>query len=111
MRRIRERSWRARPILWCCCLVVSFLDLNGFTWFREGTEPVRKPASPNGSSNGQPKLRDRLCVLIRQYNLDPVLHTGQSVRCGLQRHTLPYRRERPRKVNQKWVDTSYRSSQ
>jgi len=29
--------------------------------------------SANGSSNGQPKLRDRLCVLIRQYNLDPNL--------------------------------------
>jgi len=26
----------------------------------------------NGSSNGQPRLRDRLCVLIRQYNLDPI---------------------------------------
>jgi hypothetical protein len=24
-------------------------------------------------SHGQPKLRDRLCVLIRQYNLDPTL--------------------------------------
>jgi hypothetical protein len=32
-----------------------------------------KPPNPNGSSNGQPKLRDRLCVLIRQYNLDPTL--------------------------------------
>ena len=27
----------------------------------------------NGSNNGQPRLRDRLCVLIRQYNLDPTL--------------------------------------
>src|ERR1700675_1232358 len=26
----------------------------------------------NGSTNGQPKLRDRLCVLIRQHNLDPI---------------------------------------
>ncbi len=32
-----------------------------------------KPPHQNGSSNGQPKLRDRLCVLIRQYNLDPNL--------------------------------------
>ncbi len=31
-----------------------------------------KPRHPNGSSNGQPRLRDRLCVLIRQYNLDPI---------------------------------------
>src|SRR5713226_3674072 len=29
--------------------------------------------SSTGSSNGQPRLRDRLCVLIRQYNLDPTL--------------------------------------
>jgi hypothetical protein len=29
--------------------------------------------SSNASSNGQPRLRDRLCVLIRQYNLDPML--------------------------------------
>jgi len=29
--------------------------------------------SSNGSSNGQPRLRDRLCVLIRQYSLDPTL--------------------------------------
>jgi hypothetical protein len=27
----------------------------------------------NGSCNGQPRLRDRLCVLIRQHNLDPSL--------------------------------------
>ena len=27
----------------------------------------------NGSSNGQPRLRDQLCLLIRQYHLDPTL--------------------------------------
>jgi hypothetical protein len=27
----------------------------------------------NGPSNGQPRLRDQLCVLIRQHNLDPAL--------------------------------------
>src|ERR1700730_9727291 len=32
-----------------------------------------KPYSQNGSNNGQPRLRDRLCLLIRQYNLDPTL--------------------------------------
>ena len=26
--------------------------------------------APNGSGNGQPRLRDQLCLLIRQYNLD-----------------------------------------
>jgi hypothetical protein len=29
--------------------------------------------APNGSNNGQPRLRDRLCLLIRQYNFDPTL--------------------------------------
>ena len=27
----------------------------------------------NGSGNGQPRLRDQLCFLIRQHNLDPQL--------------------------------------
>jgi len=27
----------------------------------------------NGASNGQPRLRDQLCLLIRQHNLDPTL--------------------------------------
>jgi hypothetical protein len=30
-------------------------------------------AGSNGSSNGQPRLRDQLCLLIRQHNLDPSL--------------------------------------
>ncbi|MCU1239936.1 MAG: hypothetical protein JWO71_662 [Candidatus Acidoferrum typicum] len=29
--------------------------------------------STSGSSNGQPRLRDQLCLLIRQHNLDPTL--------------------------------------
>lgn len=34
-------------------------------------KPHRFPAANgNGSSNGAPKLRDRLCLLIRKYNLD-----------------------------------------
>jgi hypothetical protein len=38
-----------------------------------GHEQSPKPQSHNGSNNGQPRLRDRLCLLIRQYNLDPTL--------------------------------------
>jgi hypothetical protein len=30
-------------------------------------------ARSNGTSNGQPRLRDRLCLLIRQHNLDAAL--------------------------------------
>jgi hypothetical protein len=29
--------------------------------------------SSNGSNNGQPRLRDQLCLLIRRHNLDPAL--------------------------------------
>jgi len=39
---------------------------------RESKESA-KPPHQNGSSNGQPRLRDRLCLLIRQHNLDPNL--------------------------------------
>jgi len=31
------------------------------------------PARANGSGNGQPRLRDRLCLLIRQHQLNPTL--------------------------------------
>src|SRR5215471_946745 len=44
-----------------------------------------KPPNQNGSNNGQPKLRDRLCVLIRQYNLDPKLVKAYGIDfCGTQ---------------------------
>jgi len=35
----------------------------------------------NGSSNGQPRLRDRLCLLIRQHNLDPALVKAYATDC------------------------------
>ena len=39
----------------------------------------------NGSSNGQPRLRDQLCLLIRQYNLDPTLVKAYAADfCGTQ---------------------------
>jgi hypothetical protein len=43
-----------------------------------GSKPTPDPykwtrASENHSNNGQPRLRDQLCVLIRQHNLDPTL--------------------------------------
>ncbi len=46
------------------------------------------PAKPpkfhsNGHANGQPRLRDRLCLLIRQYNLDPNLVKAYAAHfCG-----------------------------
>jgi len=38
-----------------------------------GYEQSQKSQSHNGANNGQPRLRDRLCLLIRQYNLDASL--------------------------------------
>ncbi len=35
--------------------------------------PTNGHRGSNGSSNGQPRLRDQLCLLIRQHNLDPSL--------------------------------------
>jgi hypothetical protein len=44
----------------------------------EDSKPAPDPhrwasAKPNHSNNGQPRLRDQLCVLIRRHNLDPTL--------------------------------------
>jgi hypothetical protein len=47
----------------------SFSSNSGHT--RNDQESSRE--SRNGSNNGQPRLRDQLCLLIRQHNLDPAL--------------------------------------
>lgn len=54
----------------------------------------KSPAAPlqangyhgsNGSNSGQPRLRDRLCLLIRQHNLDPNLVKAYAADfCGTQ---------------------------
>ncbi|MGC1684493.1 MAG: hypothetical protein WA734_02625 [Candidatus Acidiferrales bacterium] len=50
--------------------------------------PNPKQAAPvygngNGSSHSQPRLRDQLCLLIRQFNLDPTLVKAYAVDfCG-----------------------------
>jgi hypothetical protein len=47
--------------------------------FPSALEPPRDKQNPscsalvNGSGNGQPRLRDRFCLLIRQHRLDPTL--------------------------------------
>ena len=40
---------------------------------RSSLEETVDPAGGNGSANGQPRLRDKLCLLIRRYELDPNL--------------------------------------
>lgn len=58
---------------------IGLCSVEELGWVTGPPNPAReqgqsvKPPHPNGSNNAQPKLRDRLCVLIRQYNLDPNL--------------------------------------
>jgi hypothetical protein len=58
---------------------IGLCSVEELGWHTSSPGPAReqkqyiKPPNANGSSNGQPRLRDRLCVLIRQYNLDPIL--------------------------------------
>jgi hypothetical protein len=57
---------------------IGLCSVEELGWLTGSSNPPRehsqsvKPPNQNGSNNGQPKLRDRLCVLIRQYNLDPI---------------------------------------
>ena len=55
------------------CSVEELGSLSGSRGPSTSHDKYVKPYSSNGSNNGEPRLRDRLCVLIRQYNLDPTL--------------------------------------
>jgi len=69
------------------CSVEELGSLSGsFSPARE-PKPVAKRPSENGSNNGQPRLRDKLCLLIRECNLDPNLIKAYAADfCGT--HTL-----------------------
>jgi hypothetical protein len=54
------------------CSVEELGSLSGNRSPSSGHAPSTNHSS-NGSSNGQPRLRDQLCLLIRQHNLDPTL--------------------------------------
>ncbi|HET8922244.1 MAG TPA: hypothetical protein VFN26_04525 [Candidatus Acidoferrum sp.] len=55
------------------CSVEELGSVSHFAERSKNHEPSLPSHSSNGSSIGQPKLRDQLCVLIRQHNLDPIL--------------------------------------
>jgi hypothetical protein len=55
------------------CSVEELGSLSGSHSPSSNEEQYGKPGPSNGANNGQPRLRDRLCVLIRQHNLDPTL--------------------------------------
>jgi hypothetical protein len=47
------------------------------------SQPNQNTSSGNGHQNGQPRLRDRLCLLIRQHRLDPGLVKAYAANyCG-----------------------------
>ena len=52
------------------CSAEELGSLSGNCTPTRNHETLQKHSS-NGSNNGQPRLRDQLCVLIRQHNLDP----------------------------------------
>ena len=55
------------------CSVEELGSVSHFAGPARNDEPSVLSHSSNGSNNGQPRLRDRLCLLIRLYNLDPNL--------------------------------------
>src|SRR6266568_3903671 len=55
------------------CSVEELGSLSGSAGPASNHERSVRSYSANGSSNGHPRLRDQLCLLIRQYNLDPHL--------------------------------------
>ena len=70
---------------------IGLCSVEELGWLSEPPKPF--PASgassgshsPNGSNNGQPRLRDQLCLLIRQYSLDPTLVKAYAADfCGTQ---------------------------
>jgi hypothetical protein len=54
------------------CSVEELGSLSSNSGHRRDNEPSANHSS-SGSNNGQPRLRDQLCLLIRQHNLDPTL--------------------------------------
>ena len=55
------------------CSVEELGWLAGTSGPSEEKTRKNRPPGQNSSGNGQPRLRDRLCLLIRQHQLDPTL--------------------------------------
>jgi hypothetical protein len=67
------------------CSVEELGSLSGsFSHARE-PQPAARQQHENGSNNGQPRLRDKLCLLIREHNLDANLVKAYAADfCGTQ---------------------------
>jgi len=70
---------------------IGLCSVEELSWSAKPSEPAQsnspKPLSvnSNGHAHAQPRLRDRLCLLIRQYDLDPTLVKAYAAHfCGTQ---------------------------
>ena len=58
---------------------IGLCSVEELGWLSGASGPVEEkatknlPSGQNSSGNGQPRLRDRLCLLVRQHQLDPTL--------------------------------------
>ena len=67
------------------CSVEELGSLTGSSTPSRSYERPATPPPPNGANNGngQPRLKDKLCLLIRQHNLDPTLVKAYAAHfCG-----------------------------
>ncbi len=68
------------------CSVEELGSLSSSPSSTRESKPTVNHHPANGSHNGQPRLRDQLCLLIRQYNLDPNLVRAYAADfCGTQK--------------------------
>ena len=70
---------------------IGLCSVEELGYFSASPKPPAAPSQPNGyhgsngSRSGQPRLRDQLCLLIRQHNLDPNLVKAYAADfCGTQ---------------------------
>jgi hypothetical protein len=66
---------------------IGLCSVEELGWSSKPTEPGQanqaKAFNASGNGNGQPRLRDQLCLLIRHYNLDPTLVKAYAAHfCG-----------------------------
>jgi hypothetical protein len=67
------------------CSVEELGSFSGSAKFSVAPPRGNGSQASSGSANGQPRLRDQLCLLIRQYNLDPTLVKAYAADfCGTQ---------------------------
>jgi len=64
---------------------IGLCSVEELGWLSDPPEPFPASGASNGSHGGPTRLRDRLCLLIRQYNLDPNLVKAYAAHfCGTQ---------------------------